>query len=162
MSSGHKTNIQRNNVSKIERKEKIQKSSLHPSYTHSPYHKISYTNPPPMSMTTLISKLFPFFCHEWQRASTSSKHLIITRQASTIILISILIAGAIVTLILGHRWRWRRSDSETTHDSLSSCDTTNTGVHLTHHWKCQGEHPCAQAMPWWPQVSLHLQKMKEQ
>ena len=30
MSSGHKTNIQRNNVSKIERKEKLQKSSLHP------------------------------------------------------------------------------------------------------------------------------------
>ena len=61
MSSGHKTNIQRNNVSKIERKEKIQMSLLHPSYTHSPYHKISYTNPPPMSMTTLISKLLPLF-----------------------------------------------------------------------------------------------------
>ena len=39
MSNGHKTNIQRNNVSKLERKEKIQESSLHPSYTHSPYHK---------------------------------------------------------------------------------------------------------------------------
>ena len=57
MSNGHKTNIQGNNVSKIERKEKIQESSLHPSYRHSPYHKISYTNPSPMSMTTLISKL---------------------------------------------------------------------------------------------------------
>ena len=31
MSSDHNTNIQRNNVSKIERKEKIQESSLHPS-----------------------------------------------------------------------------------------------------------------------------------
>ena len=31
MSSGHKTNIQKNNVSKIERKEKIQESSLYPS-----------------------------------------------------------------------------------------------------------------------------------
>ena len=51
----------RNNVSKIERKEKIQKSSLHLSYIHSPYHKISYTNPPPISMTTLISKLLPLF-----------------------------------------------------------------------------------------------------
>ena len=60
MSSGHKTNIQRNNVSKIERKEKIQKSSIHPSYTHSPNHKISYTNPPPMSIT-LISKLLTLF-----------------------------------------------------------------------------------------------------
>ena len=61
MSSGHKANIQRNNISKIERKEKIQKSSLHPLYTHSPYHKISYTNPPPMSMTTLISKILSLF-----------------------------------------------------------------------------------------------------
>ena len=61
MSSAHKTNIQKNNVSKIERKEKIQKCSLYPSYTHSPYHKISSTNPSPMSMTTLISKLLPFF-----------------------------------------------------------------------------------------------------
>ena len=60
MSSGHKTNIQRNNVSKIERKEKIQKSSIHPSYTHSPNHKISYTNPPPMSIT-LISKILTLF-----------------------------------------------------------------------------------------------------
>ena len=59
MSNGHKTNIQGNNVSKIERKEKIQESSLHPSYRHSPYHKISYTNPSPISMTTLISKLLP-------------------------------------------------------------------------------------------------------
>ena len=51
----------RDNVYKIKRKEKIQKSSLHPSYIHSPYHKISYTNPPLMSMTTLISKLLPLF-----------------------------------------------------------------------------------------------------
>ena len=34
-----------------------------------------------MSMTTLS------FCHEWQKASTSSRHLIITRWASTITLI---------------------------------------------------------------------------
>ena len=33
MSSGHKTNVQGNNVYKRERKEKIQKSSLHPSIT---------------------------------------------------------------------------------------------------------------------------------
>ena len=51
----------RDNVSKIERKEKIQKSLLYTSYTHSHYHKISYTNPPPMSMITLISKLLPLF-----------------------------------------------------------------------------------------------------
>ena len=71
------------------------------------------------------------FCHKWQRVSISNRHLIITRWASTIVLISIIIARAIITLILRSRWRWRRSKSETTHDSLLSCDTTNTGVHLT-------------------------------
>ena len=50
----------RDNVSKIERKKKIQKSSLHLSYTP-PYHKNIYTNPPPMSMTTPISKLLPLY-----------------------------------------------------------------------------------------------------
>ena len=58
----------RDNVSKIKGKEKIQISSLHPLYTHSLYHKIPYTNPPPMSMTTLISKLLSFFVtsDKWQ------------------------------------------------------------------------------------------------
>ena len=85
----------------------------------------------PLCMTTLISKTISPFCHEWQRVSTSSRHLIITGQASTIILIHIITARAIVTLILRSQWRWRRSNSETTHGSLSSCNTTNTGVHLT-------------------------------
>ena len=48
----------RDNVSKREREEKIQKSLLHPSL-YTPF--ISYTKPPPMSMTTLISKLLPIF-----------------------------------------------------------------------------------------------------
>ena len=58
MSSGHKTNIQSNNVSKIERKEKNTKI-LTTSLINTP--PISYTNPPPISMTTLISKLLPLF-----------------------------------------------------------------------------------------------------
>ena len=48
----------RNNVSKIERKEKIQKI-LTTSLKNTPL--ISYTNLPLMSMTTLISKLLPLF-----------------------------------------------------------------------------------------------------
>ena len=48
----------RYNVSKRERKEKIQKI-LTTSLTNTP--PISYTNPPPMSITTLISKLLPLF-----------------------------------------------------------------------------------------------------
>ena len=85
-----------------------------------------------MSMTILISKLLPLFVtSDRQRVSISSRHLIITGRASTIILISILMAGAIITLILRGWWRWRGSNGETTHDSLLSCDTTNMGVHLT-------------------------------
>ena len=49
-----------------------------------------------------------------------------TRQAIIIITVE-----AIITLILRSRRRWRVSHSETTHDSLSSRDTTNMGVHLT-------------------------------
>ena len=60
MSSGHKTNIQRNNVSKLERKEKIQESYTSLIYTLPLSHN-SYTNPPPMSITTLISKLLSLF-----------------------------------------------------------------------------------------------------
>ena len=96
---------------------------------HTP--SISYTNTPSMSMTTLISKLFPLFVTSDKGVSSWSRQLIITRQANIIILISVIIAGAIVTLILRSRWRWRGSHSETTHDSLSLCNTTNTGVHLT-------------------------------
>ena len=60
---------------------------------------ISYTNPPPMSMTTLISKLLPLFVTSDKGVNTSSRHLIITRQANIIFLISIITAGAIITLI---------------------------------------------------------------
>ena len=81
-----------------------------------------------MSMTTLISKLLPLFVTSDKGASTSSRHLIITRRAIIIILSIINIAGAI-TLIL--RCLGRGSHHVTTHHSLSSCDTTNTGVHLT-------------------------------
>ena len=84
-----------------------------------------------MYMTTLISKTTLPFYHEWERVSNSSSHLSITRRASTIVLISIITTGAIITLILKRRWRWRRESSETTHGNLSSCNTTNTGVHLT-------------------------------
>ena len=60
MSSDHKTNIQRNNVSKIERKKRYKNPHYIP-HIHSPYRKISYTNLPPMSMTTFILKLLPLF-----------------------------------------------------------------------------------------------------
>ena len=58
MLNGHKAKYTKDNVSKRERKEKIQESSLYPTIYAPP---ISYTNPLPMSMTTLISKLLPLF-----------------------------------------------------------------------------------------------------
>ena len=82
----------RDNVSKIEKKEKIQESSLHPSKNMStPPKKISYTNPPPMSISTLISKLLSLFVTSDKGVSTSSRHLIIIGQASIIVLITIII-----------------------------------------------------------------------
>ena len=51
-----------NNVSKLERKEK---DTSNPHYIlqnmNTPLKKISYSNPPPMCMNTLISKLVPIF-----------------------------------------------------------------------------------------------------
>ena len=51
----------KNNVSKIERKEKIQKVLTTSLINTPPITKLSYASPPPMCMTTLISKLLPFF-----------------------------------------------------------------------------------------------------
>ena len=51
----------RDNVSKIERKEKIQESSLH-SLIYTPL--ISYTLPSPYEYDYSHLKITPFFCHE--------------------------------------------------------------------------------------------------
>ena len=56
--------IYKNNVSKREIKDKRYiKSSLHPSISTLPLTKISYTNFP-LTMTNLITKTTPPFCHE--------------------------------------------------------------------------------------------------
>ena len=52
----------RDNVSKIERKETIQKPSLHPLY--SPYHKNPLYQPCPYEYDYSSLKLIPHFCHE--------------------------------------------------------------------------------------------------
>ena len=54
----------RDNVSKIERKEKIQKSSLHPLKKSLLLTKVSYANSPSKYMTTLIPKTTSPFCYE--------------------------------------------------------------------------------------------------
>ena len=92
-----------------------------------PLTKISYTNPPPMSMTTLISKTTHPFSQEWQRVSILSRHLIIARWASISILI--IIVGVIV-IVLGCLERRRRRLHEATKVSLSSRNRADMGVHL--------------------------------
>ena len=92
----------RYNVSQRERKKKKKDTKILTtlSYKNTPPKKISYTNPPPISMTTHISKLLPIFVTSDKRVSTSSRHLIITGRASTIILITIIIRVTIVVLVL--------------------------------------------------------------
>ena len=121
MSKWSQDQYTRCNVSEIKRKEKryIQVLTTSLNINTPP---ISYTNPPPMSMTTLISKLIPLFVTSDKGVSTSSRHLIITRRA--IIIILSIISTAI-------RCLGRGSHCVTTHHSLSSHDTTDTGIHLT-------------------------------
>ena len=93
--------------------------SLHPSkYKHSPkqkYHLLTL----PLNTWLLSSQNYsPFLSQMPKCKSLRSHHLII------IIIISILV----LRILWRKRRRWRRG--EATHASLSSCDTTNTGVHL--------------------------------
>ena len=65
---------------------------------------MSYVNSPP-------------FCHEWQKASNSSSHLVVE--------------DTIIVLVLRCLWRRRVRRHEATKMSLPSGNTANTGVHLT-------------------------------
>ena len=60
--------------------------------------------------------------------SPRGRHLIITRKASILIITIITI---LTILICQSLWRRRGRSGETTKASLSSCYTTDTGVHLT-------------------------------
>jgi len=64
--------------------------------------------------------------------SLRSSHLIIIGRARSLILISITIRATIVILILRSLERRRGRLDEATKASLSSSNTTNTGVHLIH------------------------------
>ena len=102
------------------RKEHKNLTTSFKKYTHSPYQKLSYTNSPPKYKTTLIQNYSPFLSWMTKGKSLRGHHLVISRKASIIILI---------TWSLWKR-RWRRS--ETTKASLSTSNATDAGVHLTH------------------------------
>ena len=94
-----------------------------------PLTKISYTNPFPMSMATLIFKTTSSFCHEWQMVSISSRHPVIAGWASISIIIIIIVIEVIV-IILGCLGRKRGRLHEATKVSLPSSNMVDTGVHL--------------------------------
>ena len=130
MSNDLKTNIHEVNVK--EKRRKYIKTSLHPSKNmDTPLKKNSYTTPPPISMTTLMSKLLPIFITSDKGVNTSSRHLIITGRASTIVLITIIIKVTIIVLVHRNLWRRRGRLDEATKVSLSLSNTVDTGVHLT-------------------------------
>ena len=64
MSKWSQDQYTRCNVSEIERKEKNTSNPHYIPQCTLPLTKISYTNPPPMCMPTLISKTTSPFCHE--------------------------------------------------------------------------------------------------
>ena len=94
-----------------------------------PLTKWSYTNSPPKNDYSHIKIRSPPFCHEWQRVTVLSRHLI--GRASISIIWSIIV----IILILrsrshGRRWWWSSLRSKTTHRRLSSCNMTDTNIHL--------------------------------
>ena len=124
----------KNKVSKG--KEKKRKDTKSPHYIPQkentpPNKKISYINSPPKNMTTLIPKTTSPFCHEWQKASNSSIHLVVTERASIRIFMLIIIEVTIIILVLKCLWRRRGRCHKATKASLSSCNTTDISVHLT-------------------------------
>ena len=138
MSKWSQNQYTRCNVSEIERKEKKMHTSPHyiPKKKWTlPLTKISSTNPPPISVTTLISKTTPSFCHKWQRVKVSSRHLVDTGRASISILIIIVVIGVIIVLgclvVLGCLRRRRGRLHKDTKANLPSGNTAGMGVHLT-------------------------------
>ena len=129
MSKRSQDQYTRCNVSEIERKEKDTSNPYYILQYTLPLTKISYTNPPPMSMTTLISKTTSHFCHEWQRVRVSSRHLVSTGRASISILIIIFVG---VIIILGCLGRKRGRLHKATKASLLSSNMAIIGVDLIH------------------------------
>ena len=91
---------------------------------------MSYANSPPKYKTTLIIQNYsPFLSRMIKGKSLRGRQLISTGKAS--ILILIIIVSTIIAILICRSLRRRRWRSgETTEASLSSCNTTDTGVHL--------------------------------
>ena len=125
--NGHKTGVQEDNV-KI-RKEKYIRSLLHPSKTiyTPPIKKMSYTNSPPKYKTTLIQNYSPFLSRMTKGKSLRGCHLVITRRASIVLIIT-----NIIILISRGLWRRRWRGSATTMARLSTGNVIDSGVYLTH------------------------------
>ena len=84
----------------------------------------------PLNIRLLSSQnYFPFLSQMTKSKSLRGRYLIITGRASILILIVITII--IIILIYRNLWRRRWRSNETTKTSLSSCNQTDTGVHLT-------------------------------
>ena len=76
------------------------------------------------------SQNYPPFLSRMTKGKSLRGHLLlITRRASILILIIIIITNNSI-LILRRLWRRRWRSNEATKASLSSCNTTNMGVHL--------------------------------
>ena len=121
--NGHKTSIHEANVTK--------KKKIHKNLTYIPQkvYTLPLTKKYPMLTLPLNTRLlssqnyFPFSSRMTKGKSLRGRHHIIIERVNILI---------ITILIYRSLWRRRWKRSETTKATLSSCYTTNTGVHLTH------------------------------
>ena len=137
----------RDNVSKRERKRKDTKILTTFPYINTP--PIFYANPSPMSMTTFISKLLPLF-YQVDISSSLGEPSSSSSLASSLPKPSSLLSSDASGDEKEAQWNHPRQPVVVRYDQHRCSPDT------THRWECQGEHPCVQAVPWWPQVSLQL------
>ena len=98
--NGHKTGIQKDNVSKI-KKRKVHISSLHPSknINTSPIKKSPMLTLPLNTRLLSSQNYSPFLSWMTKGELPKDCHLLITRRASILIFIIIIITGTILSIV---------------------------------------------------------------
>ena len=114
--NGYKTNIHEANVKRKKRKVHENLTTSLKIYEHSPSQKCLILTLPLSTRLLSTQNYFPFLSRMTKGKSLRVRHLVITRRASIITSIVILISQSL--------WKRRWRGSETTKASLLTCYTT--------------------------------------